>query len=82
MEKQGIHTEIWWQKLLEIIHLEEYKLNGRITLRWILEIFVAGSCLLTGFGISNAEPPTFANTALVTYKLVTHLFHAINILHF
>jgi hypothetical protein len=30
-----MHTEFWWGKLLENIHLEERKEDGRITLSWI-----------------------------------------------
>jgi hypothetical protein len=42
----------------------------------------AGSFLMIGFGISDVEPSTSTNTALVTYKPLTHQIHATEVLNF
>jgi hypothetical protein len=39
LTRQEMHTELWWQSVLEKDHLEYQQVDGRIILRRILEIY-------------------------------------------
>jgi len=34
MGRKVFHTESWWEKVLEIVHLEDREVNGIIILNW------------------------------------------------
>jgi hypothetical protein len=36
MEREEVHTGVWWENLTERDHLKESGVDGRIMLKWIL----------------------------------------------
>jgi hypothetical protein len=35
--REELHSEFWWRKLKEIVHLEDLGVNGRVLLKWIFK---------------------------------------------